>query len=97
MLGFLSTMNDFLSTQQQVMQAYLLEGRGTEYRRIAAKSPTRPLDRNDPGMGAGTKDREPPGTGRQLTIPWPRITRWAAGASRLWTRRGKGCRSCRSA
>ena len=53
MLGFLSTMNDFLSTQQQVMQAYLLGGRGT----VAGESHEDPR----PGPWIGTIREWEPG------------------------------------
>ena len=97
MLGFLDTMNDFLSTQNEVMQAYLTRGRRQRFRRTSAETLNQA-----PGSGRfgnGNRDEGSSATcpWTELTIPWPRTTRWGAVASRLWTRRGKGCRSCRSA
>ena len=64
-LGFLGTMTAFLSTQQQVMQAYLLGDRDTSAGESAGRCSTRPLDRHDRGNGSREEDREPPGTGRR--------------------------------
>ncbi len=96
MLGFLSTMNDFLSTQQQVMQTYLLGDLGT----VAGKSCEDA--RSGPWIGT-IREWEP---GRRVVsrlaldgIDDPVAENHTLGGRRVSALdpRGKGCRSCRSA
>ena len=54
MLGFLGTMNEFLSTQHQVMQAYLLGAGRRRFPRIAVSVPGQA--RGSGRSGSGSRD-----------------------------------------